>query len=285
MKKIIRFILRKFGFEVRKINKSFLNDQPLTAKWIKDSEPEPNVDEVIKEGWVSNVLHMANKNYTPPNLSYLRTQDGEDYRIKYVAYSLDLRDQRVLEMGPFEGRHSVLIEKMGARENIAIEAREENYAKCLRIKEKYGLSKTTYYKLNIEDMYNHRVDPPFNGKFDLLFCLGLFYHLPDPGRALDWFITQSDALFLGTHYVESRVIHLYDSFEEGVLSYKGHSYKGRWYTEGGLKDALSGMSHHSFWLYEEDLIRMLNRSGYKSVYVLGKDYQYERPHITLLAKK
>ena len=120
MKKIIRFILRKFGFEVRKINKSFLNDQPLTAKWIKDSEPEPNVDEVIKEGWVSNVLHMANKNYTPPNLSYLRTQDGEDYRIKYVAYSLDLRDQRVLEMGPFEGRHSVLIEKMGARENIAI---------------------------------------------------------------------------------------------------------------------------------------------------------------------
>ena len=283
LKKFLKWFLKKKGYEICPINQKLL---PSTPQWIQESSALPNVDAVIKGGWDYNVLHMANKNYSPPHPGFLRTRYGEDYRIKYVTYTLDLRDQRILELGPHEGHWSVLIEKMGARENVAVEAREKNYVKCMRIKEKYGLSRTTFYQGNIEDLYNLKIEPPFVGRFDLIFCLGLFYHLPNPPKALEWFLRYSDTLFLGTHYVEPRAIQLYKTaWPDEVLVHQGESYKGKWYLEGGLQDTLSGLSNRSFWPYEKDLIQMLKHSGYSKIDVLGKDGVNGMPHITLLAKR
>lgn len=257
---------------------------PDTASWITSSEPQPIVDELIPHGWDYHVLHMANRHYQPPRLGYLRTPFGEDMRIKYITHFLDLRELRVMELGAHEGHHSILIEKMGARENFALEARQENFAKCLLIQEKYGLDRTHYYQINIEDLYRGKCPAPFSGKFDLIFCLGLLYHLPDPLRALSWFARQGDRLFLGTHFVEPAVIHLYHNLEDGVYSDQDKNYRGMWYREGGIEDRLSGMSGDSFWPYEEDLLKMLEDAGFKTVHVLGKDYQNHMPHITLLAQ-
>jgi hypothetical protein len=54
----------------------------------------------------------------------------------------NVRDQRVLEMGPLEGHHNIILEKMGVRENIALESRVDNLRKCNRIKDKYRLDCT-----------------------------------------------------------------------------------------------------------------------------------------------
>jgi hypothetical protein len=284
-KKFINSVLKNRGYEIRSIEGA----PPSLPQWIRDSEPEPNTDAVINGKWEYTVLQMANRNYSPPNLGLIRTQYGEDCRIKYVANTLDLRDQRVLELGSHEGHWSVLIEKMGVRENVGIESRQTNFEKCLRVKDKYGLSQTAFHQLNIEDLYEGKIDPPFPGGFDLVFCLGLLYHLPDPAKAVEWFLTQSDTLFLGTQYVEKEAIRLYQSrdsrFQDGVLKYQGQSYSGKWYSEYGLEDHFSGMSPRSFWLYEEDLIRLLRSCGYQQVDILGKDYQNNMPHITLLARR
>ncbi len=91
---------------------------------------------------------------------------------------------------------------MGVRENIAIEARAENLRKCNRIKEKYGLEHTTFLQHDLEQLYSGQETPQFQGSFDLVFCLGVLYHVPDPAKALAWFRSQASALFLGTHYIE-----------------------------------------------------------------------------------
>ncbi|MBF0232559.1 MAG: methyltransferase domain-containing protein [Desulfamplus sp.] len=285
IKQVAKLALKKLGYEIKLIEQGNL---PLSVpRWIQEIEIKPNTDDVISEGWVHNVLHMANKYYSPTNLNFLRTRIGEDYRIKYIAYTLDFRDQRVLELGPLEGHWSILIEKMGAKENISLEAKQKNYIKCMRIKNKYGLSHTKFYQLDIEDLYNHKTIPPFTGKFDLIFCIGLFYHLPNPPKALTWFLSQSDTLFLGTHYVEKQFIECYHQegiFSDASVDYRGESYKGKWYSENVEADS-SGMSPHSFWPYEVDLIRMLEQAGYQQIQVLGKDYLNNFPHITILAKR
>jgi hypothetical protein len=251
MKGLVKRLARSAGYEIRKI------------------QPCLNVD---------GDFEMANQYYRPAVLQYRRNKYGDDQRLKYIVNFLDLRELRTLEPGPFGGHHSIVLEKMGVRENIAIESRTDNLQICLRIKEKYGLDRTTFLLGNLEDFYNGTKQPPFAGRFDLVFCLGVLYHVPDPGKALAWFRTQAKTLFLGTHYP------LQDYGPAVAYTYNGNSYRVREWREGGIADPISGMSPISLVPYEADLLKLLRDVGYDRVSVLGHDIQNGTPHITILAE-
>ena len=236
-------------------------------------------DEVIEGPWTGNTLQVSNRYYRPPVLRYHRTAFGDDTRSKYITEFLDVRDQRILELGAHEGYHSILLEKMGVRENIAIESRPQNLRKCQRIKEKYHLDHTTFVQGDLERLYGGEDLASLNGPFDLVFCLGVLYHLPEPGRGLEWMRSQSSTLFLGTHYCEGP-----STQNDVTYTYHGKSYRTRKVQESGIDDPLSGMSPTSLQLYEYDLLRLIHDVGYSQVSVLGKDVANRTPHITLLAE-
>jgi hypothetical protein len=269
MKDLTKRLMRSLGYEIRKI------DPP--SAW-PPPDCEPLEDEVIRGPWIYHVLHMANQHYKPHTLRYHRTKHGEDTRIKYITHFLDLRGLRVLEIGPLEGHHSVLLEKMGVRENVAIESRNDNLQKCQRVKEKYRLDRTTFLQHDLERLYSGQEKPQFDGPFDLVFCLGVLYHVPEPAKALEWFRSQANTLFLGTHYPEP------DQPSDATYSYNGKSYRVMQWREGGLAQPLSGMSPVSLWPYEADLVAMIRDVGYSKLSVLGKDLQNGIPHITILAE-
>lgn len=257
--------------------------------WI--DEPEPVTDDVIRDGWVYNVLHMANRTYRPSRLAYRRTEFGDDHRLKYLLYFLDLRDLRVLELGPLEGHHSVILEKLGVRETVAIEGREDNLRRCARIKEKYGLDRTTFVLGDLEALASGRAHASLGGLFDLVVALGILYHLPEPFRLLEWCRRHAPTLFLGTHYAEPRADRRTllggaaagdDTTAEYVVG--DRSYRVRVHSEGGATDPISGLSARSLIPFEPDLLRMLGDAGYSRVSVLGKDVQNGSPHITVLAE-
>jgi hypothetical protein len=281
MKSLLRSWLGRLGYEIRNV-KGLPED--VVPSWIDPVEPWP-VDPVIPGEWATNVLEMATLAHRPSRLAYHRRRSGEDPRIKHFAFFLDLRDARVLELGPYEGYWSILLEKMGVRENVAIEVRPENLAKCQRIKDLHRLDRTTFVHQNIEDLYHGRVTPAYQGPFDLVFCLGLLYHLPEPARALRWMRSEAPRLFLGTHYVEPLegrryLPHVLRTAEHVEA---GKTYRGMEYREGGLGDPISGASPFSFWPLEADLIAMIRDAGYSRVEVLGKDLLNRMPHITILA--
>ena len=187
LKTIIKRAAYYSGLEIRRI--------PAVPAWPKP-DTEPPRDEILcNERWVYHALQMANRSYQPERMQYHRTVHGDDTRIKYMTYFLDVRDQRVLEIGPLEGHHSVILEKMGVRENIALESRADNLRKCNRIKDKYRLDRTRFLQHDLERLYRGEDQAQFSGQFDLVFCLGILYHVPEPGRALEWFRSQSPTLF------------------------------------------------------------------------------------------
>jgi 2-polyprenyl-3-methyl-5-hydroxy-6-metoxy-1,4-benzoquinol methylase len=282
MKTLFKEAARKFGYEIQKIERPSLRDK-LLPPWVYRDGPAPT-DELEEGPWFYHVLQMANRHYRPSRLAYHRTSYGEDHRVKYIVYFLDLRDVRILELGPLEGHHSVLFEKLGVRENIAIEARADNLRKCSRIKEKYGLTKTRFIQNDLEKLYSGSEQPKFSGQFDLVMCLGLLYHMPDPGKALEWCRSQSKSLFLGTHYVEVTDPWRSSHFPDIKYIFSGRSYQAKLYKEGGLADPISGMSPASIWLNEKDLIEILRSAGYSRLSILGKDLQNNAPHITILAE-
>ena|ERR1700761_1951062 len=268
MKALIKRAAKSVGYEIRRI-------QPTHSSENGEGAPQ---DEIVEGPWESYVLQMANQHYRPASLHYHGSKYGDDQRLKHIAYFLDLRGLRVLEAGPFEGHHSVLLEKMGVRENIAIESRKENLQKCERIKQKYGLEHTQFLLGNFEDYYNGVAEPPFSGTFDLVFCLGFLYHVPDPGKALAWFKSQAKTLFLGTHCPD-------ESNARTPYVYGGKTYHAWEYHEGGVADPISGMSPISVQPTENDLLRLLHDVGYSRVDVLGHDVQNGVPHVTILASE
>lgn len=280
-KGLVKGWARRLGFEVRNISGL---PEDLAPDWMDVGGPIP-VDDAIPGEWASNVLEMATAAHRPPRLAYHRRRHGEDPRIKHFAFFLDLRGLRTLELGPYEGYWSVLLEKMGVRESVAIEARPENLAKCRRVQDLHRLDRTTFVLQDIEDLYRGEEPPAYSGPFDLVFCLGLLYHLPEPAKALRWMRTQAPRLFLGTHYVEPAESRRYLPHVLRDAEYRdgGETYRGMEYREGGLADPISGTSPASFWPAEPDLLAMIRDAGYSRVEVLGKDFLNRMPHITILA--
>jgi hypothetical protein len=268
MKAFVKRVARSAGYEIRKVEPAACSN-PVGV---------PPQDEVVPGPWQGHVLEMANRNHRPKVLQYHRSKFGDDQRQKYILNFLDLRDMRTLEPGPLEGDLSIILEKLGVRENIAFESRLENLQKCQRIKEIYGLNRTTFLLGNLEDFYNGTKLPQFAGRFDLVLCLGVLYHVPDPGKALAWFRSQAKTLFLGTHFP------LPDFPSGAVYTYNGKSYRVMEYREGGIQDPISGMSPISLQPYEADLLNLLRDVGYDQISVLGRDLQNRSPHITILAE-
>jgi SAM-dependent methyltransferase len=237
-------------------------------------------------------LQIANRYHQPPSPHYLRAGFGfeksglpqDDHRLKYLLYYLDLRDLTIMELGPQQGIHSVLLDKLGHRKSVAIEGRLENYQACLAAQRRYRLDRTEFVHANLEDLYSDRRSLPEAGAFDLVFCLGVLYHLPDPAAALRWFRRQAPRLFLGTLYWQPDEAARYPNGEPHDYSDGEVSHAALRVPEGGLVDPYSGLSPSSVWLTEESLCSILRRSGYQRVHVLGHDLQNGCPHLTILAE-
>ncbi|GIW79286.1 MAG: hypothetical protein KatS3mg105_1093 [Gemmatales bacterium] len=284
MTRWIKAIFRRLGLEIRRLPKEIPPwGYPPAPPWMHTA---PLITEAEAESADHLFSTLANRVYCSEQVTLRRTPQGEDFRLKYLLLMLDVRDLSVLELGPYRGHHTFMLDKLGAKRIVAVEGREGNLRECEKVKERFGLEKATFVLQNIEELADG-AEPRFHGPFDLVFCLGLLYHLPDPVKALCWCRRQAPSLFLGTHYVEPAEADRYTTSHftaDASLERNGQRFHGLWYHEKGREHGPAGLSPRSFWPYEPDLIAMLELAGYRRIHVLGRDLQAGWPHITILAK-
>jgi hypothetical protein len=270
IKRIAKPVLRRLGYEVRRIGSLHASPPP----WMEVTADFRHTE------------RMANRAYRPPPVRYERMPRAGDVRVKYLLYFLDLRDLRVLELGPRDGHQSIMLEKLGAKEVVALEGRRENLEHCLRTKERYALDRTTFHLADVEALAEGQVASPFQGTFDLVYSAGLLYHLQKPAAVLEWCSRQAPTLFLQTHYVEEAAADRYEGPEFHEMTYRhgDHEYRAKAFEEeaGNLR---AGLRATSIWLYERDLLTAIERAGFDTVSVLGKDVHASLPHITVLAER
>jgi hypothetical protein len=267
-KRLLTRGLRALGYEVRRIG-ALDQDAPAWVPVTRDFR---------------HTERMANRHHRPAQLTGPMPRGGDD-RVKYLLYFLDLRGLRVLELGPRDGHHTIMLEKLGAREVVSIEGRQENYETCLRTEERFGLERTTFYLGDIEQLAEGRQAAPFAGTFDIVFCAGLLYHLTNPARALEWCRQQAEDLFLQTHYVEQAASESYwpPHFVDGIFRHRDREYQVKLFREEQANPR-GGLANQSVWLYESDLLALTRLAGFQRVSVLGKDVHAGLPHITILAE-
>jgi tetratricopeptide (TPR) repeat protein len=253
----------------------------------RSEEAEIHAWQARRLSWLYHAPQMASQAYRPPRLAYEPGEYGDDERLKYILYFLDVRGWRVLEIGPQEGHHSLILDKMGVRALVGVEARLENVNKCNLMKERHHLDNTIFVQQNLEHLYEGREAPKFAGPFDLVFCCGVLYHLPNPAMCLEWFRTQAKTLFLATAYYEPKEPAMFPTgeyrYQPLTLRHRGKTFYGMGFEEA-VQHLGSAMSPLSFWATDAQLLEMLADAGYATVSVLGKDIQNDKPHITILAE-
>lgn len=177
--------------------------------------------------------------------------------------------RRILELGSLEGGHTIGLARLPGIESVlGVEGRGANLERARLAKELYEIPKIEFLQANLEQ--TRLAD---FGHFDAIYCCGLLYHLPEPWKLVEQFAAVAPGLFLWTHCCSET---LADSCEQG--------YKGRRQVEGGSDEALSGLSHDSFWPTLGSLCTMLTSNGFSELHLLQNDTEHVNgPAITLAA--
>jgi len=222
---------------------------------------------------------------------YTRGKDADvnPYRLqRLVQIIADLHgsfdDLRVLDIGSFEGAHSIELALRGCQV-IGLEGRETNLAKAKFAQEALGLTNVRFIKDDVRNIPTAGL-----GDFDLVLCSGILYHLDIP----DVFTLLESVASVTRRYA---IIDTHISVSPGErVSYKGKDYYGFPYVEYVEKPSReveekafgSSMGNlKSFWLTRPSLYNFLSEIGFTSVHEchIPAIVTMSKDRVTLLAIK
>ncbi len=217
--------------------------------------------QIEEHGSFSSAIPLSEGVWTNPPLVHTRLR-----RVIQIAHDLSrkpLNECRVLDLGCFEGTFALEFALQGA-ETIGIDVRENNIQKANFCKQFYNLDNLNYFVDDVIDMEAEKY-----GRFDIILCSGLLYHLTaiDAYRLLENMSKALDhLLILDTH------IH---KMEGKKIEVEGDSYWGQWHQEFTSeasheekmdKPTFSFQNNSSFRFTRPSLMNMMNKTGYSSVY-------------------
>jgi SAM-dependent methyltransferase len=196
-----------------------------------------------------------------------------DRRAVLLDQQFGLSDKHVLEIGCFEGIHTVGLLQFGARVT-AVDGRIENVAKTILRAAMYGYHPQVF--VHDVELVPASYEPL---RADLLHHVGVLYHLHDPVRHLleiGRYIRLG--VLLDTHYARN---------EEAQASYQvdGRKYRYKLFQERGRGDVFSGLSPSSRWLTLEGITGLLQQTGFSSVEVVEQRSERNGPRALLIARR
>lgn len=188
---------------------------------------------------------------------------------------------RLIDLGCLEGGFTLEFAEYGFKEAVGVEAHKINYGKCLAVADYFKQRNLRFIHDDVKNL-----SPERDGKFDVILCLGLLYHLDRPVdfiHKLSAMLNDGGILFMDTHYApgnngELEEFIYSDRYRDGVTAVQeceGHSYSGRWWYE--YEENTPEDQHHpwdafsnyrSFVIEYHSLTRALLNSGLTHVYRL-----------------
>ena len=160
----------------------------------------------------------------------------------------DMTGMRVLDVGSWDGFWAFEALKRGAKEVVAIDDfsdflgnLEESDRKAWETfdfcKKALGYSDEQCKRMEIS-VYD--ITEEILGRFDIVFCFGVLYHLRHPLLALD----KLSALCDREIYVETAILDDYSPYQGGI----GHGYQGAQYVAEFYSENQYGNNHTNWWV-------------------------------------
>jgi hypothetical protein len=201
-------------------------------------------------------------------------QEIPDKRIKKLHEIFDLSNKDVLEIGCFEGIHTIGLCNY-SRRVYAVDSRIENVIKTIVRTNMFGHHPTvTVFDADSD------ATPPHEGHYQIIHHVGVLYHLAEPVRHLLSLRSDSlEGILLDTHYATAEM-----ATKEYTAS-NGNPYRYHHFKEGGRDEVFSGMHDHAKWLTKDDLFELLKQIGLTDIQVAADTMQRNGPRLTVFAQR
>lgn len=254
--------------------------QDYYVKTLPDSQ---NAIDIFSEEWSSRFPESA-------NVSAGETTLFEDDRIYWAEDKLGgFKDKSVLELGPLEGAHTWMLEKMGASQISSIESNTRAYMKCLIVKE---IMKIRHANFLCGDFVSYLKE---NSKtFDVCIASGVLYHMSNPVELLYLLGKAARQVFIWTHYFDESLISQNPEVRKKfgpatTISYSGAEYpvyKYEYEKALAWEGFCGGTTRFTHWLTREDIVNCLKAAGFKT-FEIGQEQHYHRngPSMSLVASQ
>jgi SAM-dependent methyltransferase len=225
--------------------------------------------------WQCFTLDAHGRAFGKPASSTKRNtpQQIPDRRIAELNRRISLEGVSVLEIGCFEGIHTIALAGYGAMVT-AVDSRIENVAKTLLRSACFGCNPLVY-KCDVEQPADFAQIAPT----DITLHIGVLYHLSNPVSHLQQILPLTrKAIVLDTHYALP---------EQADKSYavNGTAYSYKHYREGGRSNVFAGMFDHAKWLTLDTLIALLNEHGFSNIDVAQLREERNGPRTLIYASR
>lgn len=199
-------------------------------------------------------------------------QQVPDARIVRLDGLVDLRSRTVLEVGCFEGVHTIALCDRAA-DVVAVDSRVDNVVKTIVRTALYG-HRPAVHLIDVE-----REQAMSDLQADVLHHCGVLYHLKDPVAHLRAVLPLTGhAVLLDTHYaLEDEAVSPYTSGDDNFLV--------KDYREGGIEVPFAGMYEVARWLRLDDLVRELESAGFGDVLVRETRQERNGARVLLIARR
>jgi protein-L-isoaspartate O-methyltransferase len=247
---------------------------------LKDPSPQTALD-IFKGTWISKL---------PGDFSRFEagtTPLFEDSRIPRSEEFLGpVAGMDVLDLGPLEGGQAYVLQKLGARSVVSVEANSILYLKCLVAKEVLGMDRVKFLCGDVVAYLKNSTTP-----FDMCVASGILYHMDDPVELL-WLLSQrSRKLMIWTHHFDEvdTARNKINSFRPATThDFQGvsYSYHRQEYGVGFTTNVYCGGTQtHSHWMTRAGIETALRNFGYTNINVLDDADSMNGPFLLLTASK
>jgi SAM-dependent methyltransferase len=219
--------------------------------------------------WTAHTIHLGAGVYTIDDPGVMAGNAARIRRFLQITADLagkPLDQLRVLDLACLEGQYGIELALHGA-EVVGVEIRDEHIAKARFAAETLGLDRVDIRK---DDVRNLSVET--YGKFDVVLCIGILYHLDSPD-VFEVIRRMADVctrlLVIDTHI---------SNWRGRKLEIGGRTYRGRrvfehfrWTTaaQRAKKPWASIDNPSAVWLSRASLENALQEAGFTSVYDCG----------------
>ena len=231
---------------------------------LEDAASKQELDAVVKQWgiWTDHNIQLSENVFTID-----KTVVSEKLRrVVQVVSDLSVKPLsqiRVLDLACLEGQYAVEFARHGAQA-VAIEGRQANFEKANFARRMLNLDNLELILGDVRDLGRHT-----SGRFDVVLCLGILYHLdtPDVFSFIETIAQICSRLAVFDTYVSV-------SRKQSYL-YKDQRYWGRNVEEHTSNESVEDKqaklwssidNTKSVWLTKPTLINLLSRFGFTSVY-------------------
>jgi Methyltransferase domain len=198
----------------------------------------------------------------------------DDPRISWALSELGgIEGQSVLELGPFEGGHSYMLDQAGAKSILGIEANSRSHLRCLIAKEILGIRHASF-QLGDFTEYLEACSTPF----DFILASGVLYHMKDPVRLLKLISKNTRRAYIWTHYYDESITRTHRRLPRNFSATTTAELDGlkvvlhRHEYGRSLRrlNFLGGTAPYSHWMEQKDILACVKHFGFNKITV-GKD--------------